>query len=845
MSDYLLPDTCYPAFAPLIDLSENECANITARAVTAWLGQSRPDAWGASMFLFGPTRRMLFEAGLCLEWENWQDLFTQDERWHELLGEYQAGSLATDRRLYLARLLMHVGLYQGVFDVLHDLEGSEEELGWARYFRFQSRLMEDWHCPLGDFGDGWLPAFSPRLRYEVGLLLATTAVREREPAEVERWLAWVEATLPEFDEGPERSLARARWLKKRTGLDSLRGQPVEEGYRAALACLESIEDPNWLDLAVETERRTRGNLTSLYLRREDYASAEPECLRVNQLDPFCSMGWMLRGRVAEGRGHLDQAGAAYTLAARYGPLERTYSLHRLAELTGKEQAMLVMESIEADFADALETVVAARRLADGTRLSAWFESVLPDQAEEAETPPFPLYVSTMRALDRDSVFLGRVRRGETYQRFLPYWELQAPTLPHSLSALMPLQVYQGLTGAKPPGQVGSLQRALGADFRDELRTACYFGTERAQSDEALGREPESLRGLAPPMDHFLDLLEGFDDQSLEQKNQLCRLLAALGFYGEAIRLLPMPDPECDWGLHDCNAFLLRQNYRHVLVAEQARQGRDFDYVFAKTSGDPEFLRLRYGIALAATIHHGLQREGEATWKWREIAQNELARLAAESSHSPFAVGLATTRFYRAASFAPFVTKDLDLLRSDAEQCEQIARGLAAGDAHEELLRRENMFPMLETCSRIWGFLKDHDRAAAMMEEIVAEVDPLDSKAWIQVGEMREKRGQLESAYEAFCQAGRLRVPLGAVAWFRAARCAEQLGREDECLECLLRSLRHCAGGTSALLGVLELARRRHDSYLVNWSRLALEGLSERPELVEPERGWVEQALAAQ
>lgn len=845
MSDYLLPDTCYPAFAPLIDLSANDCANLTARAVTTWLEQSRPDAWGASMFLFGPTRRMLFEAGICLEWENWQDLFTQHEGWHQLLAEHQAGSLATQRRLYLARLLMHLGLYQGVFEVLQDLEGSEEELGWARYFRFQSGLMEDWHCPVGDFGAGWSSRLSPRLRYEVGLLLATTAVRERDAAEVERWLAYVEATVPEFDEGPERSLARARWLKKTTGLDSLRGLPVEDGYRAALACLESIDDPGWLDLVTETERRTRGNLTSLFLRREDYQSAEPECLRVNQLDPFCSMGWMLRGRVAEGSGQTDQAVAAYTLAARYGPLERTYSLHRLAELTGREQTMLALESIEADFADALETVVAARRLAGNSRLSAWFESVLPETTEEVATPPFPLYVSTMRALDRESVFLGRVRRGETYQRFLPYWELQPPTVPHSLSALMPLQVYEGLTKASPPGQVGSLQRALGADFRDELRTACFFGTERAQSDEAWGRDPESLRGLSQPMDHFLDLLEGFDDQPLEQKNQLCRLLAALGFYGQAVRLLPVPDPDTDWDLHECNAFLLRLNYRHVLVAEQARQGSDFDFVFSKTSAGPEFLRLRYGIALAATIHHGLQREGEATARWREIAHDELTRWSAESGGSDFALGLATTRFYRAASFAPFVTKDLDLLRSDAEQCEQIARGLVAGNAHEELLRRENMFPMLETCARIWGFLQEHDRAAAMMEEIVAEVDPLDSKAWIQVGEVREKRGQVESAYEAFCQAGRLRVPLGAIAWFRAARCAEQLGREDECLDCLLRSLRHCAGGTSALLGVLELGRRRQDSYLVNWSRLALEGLRERPELVEPERGWVEQALAAQ
>ncbi|MCA9797463.1 MAG: hypothetical protein KC910_36880, partial [Candidatus Eremiobacteraeota bacterium] len=338
------------------------------------------------------------------------------------------------------------------------------------------------------------------------------------------------------------------------------------------------------------------------------------------------------------------------------------------------------------------------------------------------------------------------------------------------------------------------------------------------------------------------LLEGFDDQPLERQNQLCRLLAALGFYGEAVRLLPVPEPESEWGLHECNAYLLRLNYRHVLVAEQGRQGREFDFVFSKTSSAPEFLRLRYGVALAATIHHGLHRDGEQTWRWREIAHAELGRLSGESGCSGFQLGLLTTRFYRAVSFAPFISKDLALLREDAEQCEQIARGLVATDDHEELLRRENMFPMLETCARIWGFLGDHDRATAMMEEIVNEVDPLDSKAWIQVGEMREKRGQLESAYEAFRQAGRLRVPLGAIAWFRAARCAEQLGRQQECLDCLLRSLRHCAGGTSALLGVLEIARRQSDFYLVGWATTALEELAERPELGQAERAWIDEAL---
>lgn len=176
----------------------------------------------------------------------------------------------------------------------------------------------------------------------------------------------------------------------------------------------------------------------------------------------------------------------------------------------------------------------------------------------------------------------------------------------------------------------------------------------------------------------------------------------------------------------------------------------------------------------------------------------------------------TSRFYRAVSFLPFLRQDLRQLRDDLQVFESLARDLAPSDDHEALVKADNLMAVLESASRTEAALGDPDRADALMEEIVARVDPYDSKAWMQVGDLHQKAGRLVEAYEAFRRAAAVGAPHARIAWFRAGRCLERLGERRGAIECHLRSLECWPAGVSPAQRVWQLATELGDSYRAAW-----------------------------
>jgi hypothetical protein len=108
-----------------------------------------------------------------------------------------------------------------------------------------------------------------------------------------------------------------------------------------------------------------------------------------------------------------------------------------------------------------------------------------------------------------------------------------------------------------------------------------------------------------------------------------------------------------------------------------------------------------------------------------------------------------------------------------------------------------------------------------MRELAHVLDPLDARAWIQLGELHEKRGEEDAALHAFLRAGRSPFP-SVRSHSIAGACYEESGDDSEAAACYLRSLRHEPRGASPLEGLRRIAERRAHKYLRSWVEKAWE-----------------------
>src|SRR6266446_5821678 len=141
-------DPAIPALRPLIDLSTNDSfACLTCRAPMHWLSHGEYDNLGASMSLYGPTRRLLKLAGLPIELGNPCCVESPNVHWRSVVEKFVANSLSHRERLYAARLFMYSGFFDAAQSVLVQEETSEEsELEVAT--RWLRHLVEGVRNPL-------------------------------------------------------------------------------------------------------------------------------------------------------------------------------------------------------------------------------------------------------------------------------------------------------------------------------------------------------------------------------------------------------------------------------------------------------------------------------------------------------------------------------------------------------------------------------------------------------------------------------------------------------------------------------------------------------------------------
>jgi tetratricopeptide (TPR) repeat protein len=395
------------------------------------------------------------------------------------------------------------------------------------------------------------------------------------------------------------------------------------------------------------------------------------------------------------------------------------------------------------------------------------------------------------------------------ERFRPYFDLHPPQglEPADTPAVTihtPLMAWEAVrTGREPWFEAIHPQRAAPSLFRRELSNACTYLECPTPAASAVYEQWRQAPDGCPP--EAGSLLDAFAETDTLGQALLGRLLIALGFQVHAKSLLPGPE-------HAVRTPEQAYAFSTWLFAEQAiTTGYDvqldphFQSLHEQLGQDARYGRIRVVNCINAMVCAARRRDADTVARWRVRGERALATYTALPEVEEFEAELMTSRYYRAAGFLPFLTKDADLLESDLDRWLGIARELTGHDERTRILAADNLFPAIETAVRSRSALGDEAGARALMDELSTVVDPLDSKVQLEAGELHFHAGDVTAALAAYRRAADLAVPHARYAWFNAGQCEEQLGRPRAAVECYRNSLANWPSGITPLRRLRDLA----------------------------------------
>lgn len=326
---------------------------------------------------------------------------------------------------------------------------------------------------------------------------------------------------------------------------------------------------------------------------------------------------------------------------------------------------------------------------------------------------------------------------------------------------------------EPDGLPFIPQRALSPGFRVQL--AREAGQAYAIADP---RElPERLRS-----DRWRRLCVALDEWALlrgEEKSRLASLLHSMCLYQPLLALIPRDHFEASGADLDTLRLAFWRasaNFIHHLPE------RTSDYPTADMSvfedialNAPAAVPECFNATAKVFVHKAKNRcEIADLIVWSNRLETALARTTAGADE--FTTGLFTSRFYRGLGFLPQRAGDKNEMRRTMDLAESHARNIKPGTPAQNILYRENLHAVMESRTKEALWLGDKDEALSRSLKVI-EVDPCDSKAWAELGEIRYLRHELNEASEAYSTAAMLGPPASAVGRYMAGICFRRLGQD--------------------------------------------------------------------
>jgi hypothetical protein len=326
---------------------------------------------------------------------------------------------------------------------------------------------------------------------------------------------------------------------------------------------------------------------------------------------------------------------------------------------------------------------------------------------------------------------------------------------------------------EPDGLPFIPQRALPPGFRIQL--AREAGQAYAVADP---RElPEDLRS-----DRWRRLCVALDQWTLlrgEEKSRLACLLHSMCLYQPLLALVPHDRFEAGRADLDTVRLAFWRASAHFIHHLPERTS---DYPAADMSvfedialNAPTAAPECFNATAKVLVHRAKNRREIADLiRWGNRFETALARTIAGADE--FTTGLFTSRFYRGLGFLPQLAGDSNEMTRTMDLAESHARNIKPGSPAQDILYRENLHAVMESRTKEALWLGDKDGALSRSLKVI-EVDPCDSKAWAELGEVRYLRHELKEASEAYSTAAMLGPPASAVGRYMAGICFRRLGQD--------------------------------------------------------------------
>ena len=318
-----------------------------------------------------------------------------------------------------------------------------------------------------------------------------------------------------------------------------------------------------------------------------------------------------------------------------------------------------------------------------------------------------------------------------------------------------------------------LQRTLPWPFRAQLLRET--GLLAYQADDPREVSP-TIR--TPRWSSICEALDRWPELTIDRQCRLVLLLHALCFYPLISKLIPR-NPKEDLGADPDNAELAYRGasarYMHEFPSYNADYSNaDLSELEEIASSAPRDHVVAFNGSLKMLVHKA-KTEASTDELMESRVRSEKVLEAILPKQDDFTRALLTSRFYRAAAFIPQRQGDRAEVVRMMDLAERYALAMVPVNPAQKLLQLENLYPVIESRTKEAIWLGDMDLALARAERLI-DLDSYDSRAWLELGEVRLERNETAHAAEAYAVAATLGPPSTAIGRHMAGLCFRDLGQ---------------------------------------------------------------------
>lgn len=709
-----------------IDLSSFPINNITAKSPLYWIKQKKYSDWGPSMVLHPNTREYYKEGCEFIDDEVLKNIVNCN------LVENNVEQKTEEICLYKTRLLHYLGIYESTKIDLEKLRDTKnvEIKDWAEYLiNLEKYVLNPAEFKLSKQN---LEKFeNNNVLYLMKFLLMNSYSQNLKEKNI----------LNFFEE------EISHWPKLNS-LNSIVFEARKLRYQASFLFSserfkELLDMDKLIDnlvnkslyqdfLEIEAIRRLLFYFCSRLCLIKDFECAYKFIQNLVKIDPYCSAVQTLKGIIEENLGIFSLAKASYQVGYSLGYAEKQFCHTKINKI---EEQNITKNNINKE----IENLWSANIKYKASKIN---NNDLLNLIKNSSV--FEMYPAfwTFSEDDRDNK---------------PFWYKQTK------NAFSVLKSEKDLFF-----ETCYFQSLQPYNFRYKMTLSAIQESEELKKFEIDNLQNFSIMNIHSSCEQIEFLQNSLNAVTTNSKHAcyISRVFLYLGLEQDAVKATAWI-----WSLEKWDIYHCYLAYTSLLLSY--RSGIDLNYyensqiAFFKFPDCDETLRLRLMLCIQCGGFYGKKKDIAKVKYWYHNGKSILDKILESDKFKNEEKMILHSRWYRFTSFIPYLEKNNSLLNKETNLYISLSTEVLEHSPSKFTL--ENMYAVYETRARTAEFLCQKEEAYNWFLKIRNDVDPFDSKVEINLGDMKEKIGDLDMAYFHFEMAYKKGPPLRDMALFKMAR----------------------------------------------------------------------------